>query len=188
MSTLGVGRRCSDMTSLWKIDYYTKIQSSLLLNNFLIYSETLVTDLKAVLAPFLRIQPSSPLPAFGGVFISKSMAEVDLTFATSYFFVPGPSYKTRTIYRHFSLYSLANCRPDINTTKAREQWGPTTRKTMSVPSSEGKSNEVTDGNRCLHVHISDQSEKRSFLRLFISSSLLAHATISPSRLILMDKI
>ena len=59
---------------------------------------------------------------------------------------------------------------------------------MSLPSSEGKSNEVTDGNRCLHVHISDQSEKRSFLRLFISSSLLVHATISPSRLLLLHKI
>ena len=121
MSTLGVGRRCSDMTSLLERVYYTKIQSSLLLNNFLINSETLLAEVKAVLAPFLRIQPSSSLTAFWGFFISKSMAEVDLTFGTSYFFVPGPSYKTRTIYRHFSLYSLANCRPDINTTKAREQ-------------------------------------------------------------------
>jgi hypothetical protein len=58
---------------------------------------------------------------------------------------------------------------------------------MSLPSSEGKSNEVTDGNRCLHVLNLDQSGKK-ILRLFISSSLLVHATISPSCLLLLHKI
>ena len=99
------------MTSLWQIVYYTKIQSSLLLNNFLINSETLLADLRAVLAPFLRIQPSSSLTAFWGFFISKSMAEVDLTFATGYFFLLGPSYKIRTTDRHFYFASRAQLPP-----------------------------------------------------------------------------
>ena len=99
------------MTSLWQIVYYTKIQSSLLLNNFLINSETLLAELKAVLAPFLRIQPSTSLTAFWGFFISKSMAEEDLTFATSYFFLLGPSYKIRTTDRHFYFASRAQLPP-----------------------------------------------------------------------------